>query len=120
MAPGMKRVRQLDPKLCYELWMRTNSIYKVPIVLKNEYNQYNVKTGKPYSHMGCWQASNAWMLENLPEARRMAEDVYKANGVLIDDEFWYKLVIEKAKHLSPKKYTAFMQKHSYLTPYLDN
>lgn len=118
MAPGMKRVRQLDPKLCFELWMRTGSVYKVAEVLMNEYQQYNVKTGRKYSHMGIWQASNAWMLDNLPEARKMVEEVYRANGVLLTDQLWYTLVMEKAVHLHAKRFKAFMEQHSYLKPYL--
>lgn len=118
MAIGMTKVRQLDPKLCFELWMRTGSVYKTAIVLKNEYNKFNPATGKPYSHMGIWESANSYLLDNMVEARKAVEDVWKANGRLLSDADWYKIVIEKARYLSPKKYKAFMEKHQYLTPYL--
>ena len=119
MPIGFRQDRQLDPKLCWKLIGHDGiSCYKAPIVLKNEYGQYNVRTGKPFSHQGVWESANSYLLDNMVEARKDTEDVWKANGRLLSDADWYKIVIEKARYLSPKKYKAFMETHQYLTPYL--
>ena len=119
MGISRKNTRRLDPKLCYELWGRTGSVYKIPQVLKNEYGVFNQTTGKPYSHQGCFLALGNYILENLVEARPLFNQVWKANGRIATDQDWYKFVLDKARYLTPKKFQEFMSIHSYLTPYLE-
>lgn len=121
MTIGMtKKYRRLDPKLCFETWMETGSVYKSARALHDKYGIYNKDTGKPFSHQGVWESANSYLLNNMIEARKYVESVWKANGELLTDQDWYRIVLEKANHLPRKKYEAFLEQHKYLTPYLKN
>lgn len=120
MTMGLvRRKRMLDPKLCFELWARTGSIYKVPMVLKNEYGMVR-ENGNLYSATGIWHSANLYVTTEPLAARKVFEDVWRANGVIIKDEDWYKFLLEKAAYLNPVNRAVFMEKHSYLKPYLVN
>lgn len=118
MTMGLiRRRRMLDPKLCFEIWSRTNSIYKGPQVLRDEYGMVK-ENGMMFSPTGFWHSANLYVIEHPVEARKIFENVWRANGVIIKDEDWYKFLLEKAAYLNPVNRAAFMEKHSYLKPYV--
>jgi hypothetical protein len=109
----------LDPKLCFDLWIETGSVYKVPYVLQERHGVFNKRTGKPVSQMGVWTGAWKYTLANLVESRKLVTDVWKANGELLSDSDWYTLVVNKAKYIyTEKKFKNFLETNSYLTPYL--
>jgi hypothetical protein len=58
--------------------------------------------------MGIWYAAWSWGLNNLSEAYKMVDEVYKAHGELLTKEEWKLIVTEKAKYLySEKKFQKF-------------
>jgi len=116
---GMKMTKKiLDPKVCFDLWIETGSVYKIPAILKERYGIYNDRTGNLVTPMGVWDAAWRYTLDNLVDSRQMVAQVWKANGEILLDKDWYPLVVQKAKYLySPKKYQRFIDSHSYLTPY---
>ena len=111
--------RHLDPKLCFELWNQAGSVYKVPHILREKYGIFNPKTGKNYSQQGVFLAAGTYVTEHLVEAKEVVAQVWKANGQLLSDPEWYKMVLDKAKYLSKKQYKIFIESHPYLTPYLN-
>lgn len=115
----MRRTKAfLDPKTCFDLWIETSSVYKVAKVLDNQ-GIVNPKSGRAPSHMAVWGSAWRYVLLNLADGRKQVEAVWKANGELLTDQMWYPMVISKAKYLyTPKKFKEFIDKHSYLTPYL--
>jgi len=115
-----KKIRLLDPKLCFDLWIETGSVYKVPVVLKNKYGLYNEKTGQLFSPQGVWNAAGHYVIEHMAEARKSVEEVWKANGMLLNDKEWYRIVLERSNYLSKSTFDKFIEKHSYLKPYLND
>ena len=115
----VRRLRKLDPKTCFEVWAKTGSIYKAPLVLKNEYGLVK-ENGMLFSPTGIWHSATLYIIESPFDARKIFEDVWRANGVIIKDADWYKFLLEKAHYLSPTKFAEFMEKHSYLRPYDEN
>lgn len=120
MAIGMSRKkRTLDGKLCFDLWIETGSVAKVCNILL-ERGIVNPISGKKVTPMGVWGSAWTYILENLVEARRGVESVWKANGELLTDKDWFTLVVGKARYIyGKKKFEKFMKQHSYLTPYLN-
>lgn len=114
MAPGMKKVRTVPQKLCYDVWLDTGSLYKAVKVLRDQHQIFNQRTGKVLSTQTVWEAANTFLLENQEYARKRLSDVYRANGVLLDDEMWNRIVYEKAQHLSTKKLERFMDANPHL------
>lgn len=119
MPIGMKHKKKfLDHKLCFDTWIECGSVYKTRYILRDRYGIVNPNTGKLLTAMGVWGAAWNYVLENLVEARKSVELAWRANGEILTDVDWYKLVIGKAKYLyPPKKYAEFIEKHKYLTPY---
>ena len=123
MCPiGLKTNKKiLEPKLCFDLWIETGSTYKTCRVLRDRYGVINPATGKMVTAMGVWDAAWRYILENMVEGRKGVSDVWRANGEILEDRDWYPLVIRVAKYLYyQKKVAKWMEKHSYLTPYLEN
>ena len=116
---GKKRlVKILDPKLCFDLWIETGSVYKVPALLHSRHGVFNVKLGQEVSHMGVWSAAWKYVLENLVECRPRIAETWRANGELLTDQKWYEMVCEKAKLVKSKNgYEQYIKDHLYLTPY---
>ena len=118
MAFGIKNsTRILDPKLCYELFLRTGSVYKVPAVLKNEYGIYQEKTGQLITAQAVWLAVGNYVINNLNETREGFDKVWMANGQIPTDTDWYKFVLSKVKYLSRKKREKFLKEHSYMVSF---
>lgn len=117
---GKKRTKAiLDPKICFDMWIETGSVWKAPHRLKDEYGIFNKATGKLASPMGIWRAAWVYTLNNLPEARVKVAKVWEANGENLTDNDWYLLVIEKAKYIySRRRFKKFIEEHLYLTPYV--
>jgi len=122
MAFGMKeKPKLLDPKLCFEAWITTNSVYKSPQYLYDKYGIIQPKTGKLVTHQAVWLSAWTYALENIQEAKQKAEEISRANGVLLDDTQYFRSLVKRAKRqLSPKKYDEFIKNHSYLTQYQEN
>jgi hypothetical protein len=118
MPIGLKNKIEVDGKLCYELWARTGSVYKVPLVLANEYGIKNNKSGEPITSQGVWLAANRYIINNMAEARPIFEQTLRVNGIMPTDRLWYDFVIPKVKRLSKSAFEKFLAEHSYLTPYL--
>jgi hypothetical protein len=118
MPIGIKKQIELDGKLCFELWARTGSVHKAPMVLENEYHITNSKSGKRITSQGVWLAANRYIINNMSEARPIFDQSLRANGILPTDKLWYDFVIPKVKRLSKSAFDKFMAEHSYLTPYL--
>ena len=116
----MRVKRWLDPKLAYEVWAKSGSVYKAGLVLKNEYGMYNQKTGKAFTSQSIWNSANFFILNNQREAREIYNGVMRANGVLPADLDWYDFLIPKILKLSSKRYAEFMASNSYLQPFIDN
>lgn len=117
---GKKYIKgYLDPKLCFDLYVETGSIYKVVKILHNR-NIVNPKTGKAPTPMGVWQTAWRYILANMVEGRKGIESAWRANGELLTDKDWYKIVVEHARYAYRKtrKFDEFMEQHKYLTPYL--
>lgn len=120
MPFGFSRRQTLDPEQCFNLWIELGSVYKVPILLKEKYEIFNPRTGKPYTPMGVWNSAWNYVLNNLIEAKKKQEEVYRQNGEILQDRDWYSHVAKEAKYLySPKRYQEFLNKHSYLIPYAE-
>jgi hypothetical protein len=120
MTFGMKNTKTvLDPKQCFDLWIETGSVYKARLVLKSKYGIVNPETGKLITAMGLWDAAWRYVLENMVEARKSVEQTWRANGQLLSDAEWYKIVTKRAVYLySPSKLEKFLARHEYLRPYL--
>jgi hypothetical protein len=115
---GKNYTRLLDRKQVFELHCKLGSIGKVALALY-DMGIYNQKTGKKFTDMGLWEASWRYALDNLVEAREVANGNTKAVGDILSDATWYKLVVGKAQQLFTKKqYDAFLDKHSYMKPYV--
>ncbi|KKQ34907.1 MAG: hypothetical protein US52_C0042G0003 [candidate division WS6 bacterium GW2011_GWA2_37_6] len=109
----------LDGKLCFELWVQRSSLGKASNVLRDEFGIVNPSTGEKASTMGVWGAAWTYILNTLVEGRKGVESVWKANGELLTDLDWYTLVVTKARYIfGKKKFQKFIEKNSYLTPYL--
>lgn len=115
---GRTHKRLLDRKQVFDLHCKLGSIHKVALALYDQ-GIYNQKTGKPFTDMGLWEASWRYALDNLVEARKVANENIKVTGEILSDTEWYKLVISKAQSLfTQKQYNAFIEKHSYMKPYV--
>lgn len=115
---GKQHKRLLDRKQVFDLHCKLGSIGKVALALY-DMGIYNQKTGKPFTDMGIWEASWRYALDNLVEARKVANENVKATGEILADTEWYKLVVGKASSIySKKQFDAFMLKHSYMKPYV--
>lgn len=114
---GIRTKKKLDGKLCYDLWVRTGSVYKVPIVLANEFNMFS-RDGRPYTHQATWLASNEFILDNLEYAYQKFQEVWKVNGEIAKDHDWYRFVAPKIKRLSPKKFDEYMSTHPEFREYV--
>ncbi len=116
---GMKKIKVwLDPKESFDAWIESGSVYKARYIMRDKYGKVNPSSGKIASHEGIWDAAWRYVLDNPIEARKQINDVWKANGELLDDTRWNTMVIRRARYLySDKRYSAYLAKHSYLTPY---
>jgi len=111
---------QLDGELCFKLWIETGSIYKVALRIYQE-GIINQKTGKKFTHQAVWLASWNWAFDNLPVARGLVNSAWKANGELLTDQDWFTLITKRAKYIySKSKFDAYLEKHSYLKPYVNS
>jgi hypothetical protein len=118
MTMGYKGKRsELDPQLCYETWAKVASARKAGLVLAREHGVVR-PDGKPYTGQGVWQASTRYILAEPAAARKIFEEVWKANGVIVTDAQWYTFVLDKTKYLTPKNRDEYLKKHSYLIPYV--
>lgn len=120
MTFGMKNKKTvLDPKLCFELWIETGSVYKARLVLKSKYGVVNPESGKLITAMGLWDAAWRHVLDNMVEARKSVESAWRANGEILSDVEWYNLVAKRAAYLySPSRLEKFLNRHEYLRPYV--
>ena len=115
---GKNYKRLLDRKQVFELHAKLGSIGKVALALY-DMGIYNQNTGKKFTDMGLWEASWRYALDNLVEARKVANENVKATGDILSDAEWYKLVVGKARRLfTRKQYDAFMDKHTYLKAWM--
>jgi hypothetical protein len=114
----MRKYKKIDPELCFKVWAETGSLYNVGEVLMTKHHLFNVKSGKPYSIQGIWRAAGMYVIENLPEARKIFTDVWRANGIIIDDKAWYTYVWAKLPYLPIKRQEQFKKDHAYMIPYV--
>lgn len=121
MPPGLrKNVQVLDPKLCFDLWVKYGSVYTVSEVLYKEHGIYNTNTGRPVTHMGVWDSAWRYILNNLPEAREKLNDSWKNEGKILTDAIWFPMVIDRARRIySDGKFRNLLRQHPYLTPYIN-
>jgi hypothetical protein len=115
---GRGNKRLLDRKQVFEVYSKVGSIHKVALALY-DMGIYNKELGKPFTDMAIQEASWRYALENLVEARKLANENVKATGDILADAEWYKLVVGKAqKYYTRSQFDAFMLKHSYMKPYV--
>jgi len=119
MAIGMRVKRYLEPKLAYESWAKSGSVYKAGEWLKSQ-GIFNEKTGKAFTSQSIWNASTIFILNNQREARDIFTQVMKSNGIIPTDLDWYNFIVPKILKLSSKMYAEFMATNSYLQPFIDN
>lgn len=117
---GTKMARSyLDAKLCFDLWIETGSINKTQMMLLNKHGLRNPKTGGIPSQMGVWSSAARYMLQYPDEAKKKVEQVWKANGEILSDEEWRKMLFHRAKYIFRKKrLEAYLQDHPELRKYL--
>lgn len=120
MSIGLKQKKvYLDREYCFRTWINCGSIGKTVKILQSE-GIINPKTGKAPTPMGVWGSAWLWVFDNMAEAKKLIADSWRANGELLTEEVWSKLVLGKAKYLlSERGYRAFIERHSYLKPYLE-
>lgn len=120
MAIGLKPKKMfLDPEHTFRTYINCGSLGKTSKILYSE-GITNPKTGKAPSLMGVQHAAYVWLFDNMVEAKKLVADTYINNGELLTEEKWGKLVLGKARYLlSNSKYDEFVEKHSYLKPYLE-
>jgi hypothetical protein len=119
MAFGIGRgnKRLLDRQQVFEFYGKYGSVHNVALELY-KIGIYNKELGKPFTDMAIQEASWRYALENLVEARKLANENKKLTGDILSDAEWYKLVVGKAqKYYTRKQFDAFMLKHSYMKPY---
>lgn len=119
MAIGMRVKRWLDPKLAYEAWAKSGSVYNAGEWLKAQ-GIYNEKLGTAFTSQSIWNSANIFILNNQLEAREIFTQVMKANGVIPTDLDWYDFLIPKILKLKTKRFEEFMASNSYLQPFIDN
>jgi len=119
MAIGMRVKRWLDPKLAYESWAKSGSVYKAGQWLKSQ-GIFNEQTGKAFTSQSIWNSANLFILNNQREAREIFTQVMKANGIIPTDLDWYNFLVPKILKLNSKRFTEFMSTNSYLQPFIDN
>lgn len=121
MPIGMKQKKvYLDREHCFRTWINCGSVGKTVKILQSE-GVINPKTGKAPTPMGVWGSAWLWVFDNMPEAKKLIADSWRNNGELLTEEIWSKLVLGKARYLlSNRGYLAFVEKHSYLKPYMEN
>lgn len=119
MPPGMKKEKKyLEPEHCFRTWINCGSIAKTVRILANE-GIVNPNTGKAPTDMGVWGAAWMYIFDNMPEAKKLIAESWRNNGAVLTEEIWCKLVVGKARYLLSKgQYAQFIQKHSYLVPYI--
>lgn len=120
MAFGIGRgnKRLLDRQQVFEFHKKYGSIHNVALELY-KIGIYNQKLGKPFTDMAIHEASWRYALENLVEARQVADANTKATGEILSDAEWYKLIVGKAqKYYTRSQFDAFMNKHTYLKAWM--
>lgn len=118
MPPGLKKEKKyLDGELCFRTWINCGSVGKTVKILHSQ-GVVNPNTGKPPTHMGVWGSAWMWMFDNMVEAKKLTAEAWLANGELLTDEKWCRMVVSKTRILSKGQYERFMSKHSYLRPYI--
>lgn len=102
----------LDKKLCYELWAKKRiSIYKIPIVLANEYN-IRAASGNLVTSQGVWRAAWLYALENMDEAEKDTIAIMSQLGMVYDRNDFLRDCFNKAKQFySAKNFRKFMAIH---------
>ena len=120
MSIGLKQKKiYLDREHCFRTWLNCGSLGKTAKILYSE-GMVNPKSGKAPTPPGIENAAHLWMLDNVAEAKRLIAESWLANGELLSDEKWGRLILGYARSsLSNKKYTEFIERHSYLKPYLN-
>jgi hypothetical protein len=114
---GRKSKQVMDRQQVWDLYLKHGSVRKVALALY-DLGLYNQRTGKPYSDQGIWESTWRYAFEHLVEARKVADENYKADSKLLTNEVWYRLVVQKARYiLKGEHFTAFMEKNLYLKPY---
>lgn len=116
---GTKMARSyLDAKLCFDLWIETGSVYKTRLVLRDKYKIFNPKNGKMPSQMGVWSSAARYMLQSPEDARKQVEQVWRANGEILSDEEWNKMLYERAMYIfRKKKLNQYFDEHPELRKY---
>lgn len=124
MPPGMKKEKKyLDGKYCFDKWINCGSIGKAIKVMVKE-GVLNPVTGKAPTPPGVENSAWLWVLDNLPEAKPLIRQSWRNDGAVFSDlefeQLWGKLVVGKAQRfLSRGQWAQFIEKHSYLKPYLE-
>ena len=116
---GKRIVRMLKPEDAWEAWAQTGSVYKAGLWLQREKGVVNTNTKRPFSHEAVWHSSTVYILNNLRDARKVFDEVARANGRSATDQDWYEFILPKVIRLPKQKYTEFMEKNLYIKPYMD-
>jgi|SRR5690606_8919314 len=119
--PKVTNKRELDYEYCWKLFIREGlSVYRIAKILRDE-GVINPKNGKSYHAQSVWRGAWLWALDNIQEARNDMETYYTSVGKILDDDTFYRDILAKAKtHLTKVNYQKFLEKHSYMKPYLPN
>jgi hypothetical protein len=114
-------VKTLNGEQCFRLYVETGSMYKTAKILASQ-GIVNPSTQKPFSHMAVRESAWLdWGFDHLLEARKLVEGAWKANGYLLTDEEWYKMVLQRVHYsmrATPKKLEEFLNRNSYLKPFI--
>lgn len=109
----------LDAEKCFNLWIETGSVYKTQLQLKERYGIVNYKTGKLASPMGVWGAASRYMLLNSEYCKSKVAEVWRANGEILKDQEWNKMLFDRAKYVFRKKrLMKYMAEHPELRIFL--
>lgn len=108
--------------LCYELWAKKRlSLYKIPYVLRDEYNVISERTGGLITPPAVERSAWMYALEHLHEAKTDTVSIMQSTGKIFDEDAWNKEVLSKAQRFySKKKYRLFLQKYPHLRKYMES
>jgi hypothetical protein len=106
----LPRNKGMDIKEAFDAWIRTGSLIKARLYLKNEKEIYNERTGKPFTTFAVRHAACRYMALHHDKAKPILINLWKEReNVDISDEEWNKFIVETARDYISSSRSRFMR-----------